>query len=134
VQVENWPGAPGDPEAVIARGLDGCQWQSRLELGDRRRPGEEAQADEISGLCPAFAARIRKPPLAYLTRWRMTVACRGFRAERWSVGEAARRAGYRSEPAFSRAFRRSVGVSPARYRSAALTPIAVAGEASRGRA
>jgi AraC-like DNA-binding protein len=69
-----------------------------------------------SAFAATFASLVGEPPLAYLTRWRMTVACRGLRVERWSVGEAARSTGYRSEPAFSRAFRRSVGISPARYR------------------
>jgi AraC-like DNA-binding protein len=70
----------------------------------------------------AFAARFTElagePPLHYVTRWRMHLATvelgRGAR-----VVELARRLGYGSEAAFSRAFRRVVGVPPATARSAA---------------
>ncbi|SDF61901.1 AraC-type DNA-binding protein [Blastococcus fimeti] len=63
----------------------------------------------------AFAARFTElagePALRYVTRWRMHLATvelgRGAR-----VGEVARRLGYDSEAAFSRAYRRVTGVPP----------------------
>jgi AraC-like DNA-binding protein len=74
----------------------------------------------------AFAARFTElagePALRYVTRWRMHLAtvelARGAR-----VGEVARRLGYDSEAAFSRAYRRVTGIPPvaARKRSEAAT-------------
>ncbi|MGY2126890.1 AraC family transcriptional regulator [Blastococcus sp. SYSU DS0617] len=63
----------------------------------------------------AFAARFTElagePALRYVTRWRMHLATvelgRGAR-----VGELARRLGYESEAAFSRAYRRVTGMPP----------------------
>jgi AraC-like DNA-binding protein len=77
----------------------------------------------------AFAARFTElagePALRYVTRWRMHLAtvelARGAR-----VGEVARRLGYDSEAAFSRAYRRVTGIPPmaARKRSeAAVAPL-----------
>ena len=68
----------------------------------------------------AFAARFTElagePALRYVTRWRMHLATvelnRGAR-----VGEVARRLGYDSEAAFSRAYRRVTGIPPAASRA-----------------
>ena len=68
----------------------------------------------------AFAARFTElagePALRYVTRWRMHLAtvelARGAR-----VGELARRLGYDSEAAFSRAYRRVTGIPPVAARS-----------------
>jgi AraC-like DNA-binding protein len=70
----------------------------------------------------AFAARFTElagePALRYVTRWRMHLAtvelARGAR-----VGEVARRLGYESEAAFSRAYRRVTGIPPVAARQRA---------------
>ena len=67
-----------------------------------------------------FGRLVGEPPQTYLTRWRMIVASRGLRRDGWTIAQAARATGYGSEAAFSRAFRRLVGVPPGRYRSDAL--------------
>ena len=63
-----------------------------------------------------FAARFSElmgvPPLRYLTKQRMHIASDWMRRERLTVAEAAARAGYESEPSFSRAFKRHMGVPP----------------------
>jgi AraC-like DNA-binding protein len=56
------------------------------------------------------------PPLAYLTRWRLTLAA-GLLREGRPVNQVSRAVGYTSEPAFSRAFRRQHGVPPSRLRA-----------------
>lgn len=58
------------------------------------------------------------PPLTYLTNWRMHLAERDLRAGA-SVGEVAEAIGYRSESAFSHAFKRTTGTAPGRYRKSA---------------
>lgn len=68
----------------------------------------------------AFAARflelVGEPPMQHLTRVRMLVARDALANERASLADVAERAGYRSEAAFSRAFKRVTGVSPGRVR------------------
>jgi AraC-like DNA-binding protein len=67
-----------------------------------------------------FASRFRTvagvPPLGYLSRWRMLLAQRALRDPSARVGELAATLGYGSESAFSTAFKREVGVSPAAWR------------------
>jgi AraC-like DNA-binding protein len=63
-----------------------------------------------------FTALVGAPPLLYLTRWRMHLAARWLREDRASLGEVAARLGYESEPSFSRAFKRHIGVPPGAVR------------------
>jgi AraC-like DNA-binding protein len=64
----------------------------------------------------AFAARftelVGEPVMTYVARWRMQVAVAALEGEGATVGQLADRLGYRSEAAFSRAFKRVTGVSP----------------------
>ncbi|WP_354567432.1 AraC family transcriptional regulator [Glaciihabitans sp. UYNi722] len=72
----------------------------------------------------AFAERFHEvvgdPPARYLARIRMDRAKELLRREQLSVAETALRLGYGSEAAFSRAFRRYTGASPALWRRTAL--------------
>lgn len=84
---------------------------------DAARPWTVATlADEVAMSRSAFAARfaalVGEPPMQYLARWRMNVALTWLREERASLGELAHRLGYQSEAAFSRAFKRYIGVAP----------------------
>lgn len=73
-------------------------------------------ADEVAMSRSAFAVRFKElvgeSPMQYVTRWRMNVALTWLRNENVSLGELASRLGYQSEAAFSRAFKRFIGVSP----------------------
>ena len=77
-------------------------------------------ADSVAMSRSAFAARfhalVGEPPMQYVTRWRMQVAATWLRSEDTTIGEIALRLGYDSEAAFSRAFKRVVGVSPGTVR------------------
>lgn len=84
-------------------------------------------ADEVAMSRSAFAARFKElvgeSPMQYITRWRMNVALTWLQEENLSLGELAARLGYRSEAAFSRAFKRFIGVSPgAARRNAQIAP------------
>ncbi|MEZ4571760.1 MAG: AraC family transcriptional regulator [Thermomicrobiales bacterium] len=72
-------------------------------------------ASEVAMSRSAFAARFSEmtgePPMQYVTGWRMQLAEIGLREDGATVGELAQ-LGYRSEAAFSRAFKRHSGVSP----------------------
>ena len=68
-----------------------------------------------SGFHARFQSAVGMAPMAYLTTWRLALAKRLLRHRDASVGDIARQVGYGSASAFSVAFQREVGVSPARY-------------------
>jgi len=72
----------------------------------------------------AFALQFRTvvgiTPVAYLTLWRMCSAHNLLQQDGISVSRVAIKVGYESEVAFSRAFKRHFGVSPASIRRQAL--------------
>ena len=70
-----------------------------------------------STLHERFVHFIGQPPMQYLTQWRMQVAAGLLRDTRAKVIEVALGVGYESEAAFSRAFKRAVGVAPGQWRS-----------------
>jgi AraC-like DNA-binding protein len=63
-----------------------------------------------------FTALVGKPPLGYLTWWRMTLAAQLLRDSEKPVQAVAQRVGYTSEFAFAKAFKREYGVAPGRFR------------------
>lgn len=66
-----------------------------------------------------FARRFREQvgdtPIAYLTRWRMTLAAEQLTDSRRTLAQTAFSLGYESETAFNTAFKRVLGSSPRRY-------------------
>ena len=68
-----------------------------------------------SVLAERFVKFTGEPPLSYLTRWRMQLAARLLQHGE-KVGDVADTVGYRSETAFQRAFKKSVGETPATWR------------------
>ena len=69
-----------------------------------------------SSLAERFRALVGQPPMRYLTRWRIQLACRRLRDDEAKVSAVALDVGYQSEAAFSRAFKSAVGASPATWR------------------
>jgi AraC-like DNA-binding protein len=69
-----------------------------------------------------FVHLIGQPPMQYLTRWRMQLASGRLRDTDAKHLEIALDVGYDSEAAFSRAFKREVGVSPAAWRRSRRAP------------
>jgi AraC-like DNA-binding protein len=73
-------------------------------------------ASEVAMSRSAFAARfaelVGEPPMHYLARWRMRLAAAALSERAVGLGELASGLGYQSEAAFSRAFKRVVGVAP----------------------
>lgn len=64
-----------------------------------------------------FASVLGVPPMRYLTQWRLQVAAHLLRSTDATMPEIAGRVGYASEAAFSRAFKRGLGVPPAAWRA-----------------
>jgi len=69
-----------------------------------------------STLHERFVHFIGQPPVQYLAQWRMQVAAKLLRDTKSKLIEVALAVGYESEAAFSRAFKRAVGVAPGAWR------------------
>ena len=67
-------------------------------------------------LVDRFSDVIGVSPMHYLTRWRMQLAAGQLASSTAKVATIGALVGYDSEPAFSRAFKRETGVSPAAWR------------------
>lgn len=69
-----------------------------------------------SALHERFVSFLGYPPIQYLTNWRIQLGARLLRESNRTVATIALEVGYDSEAAFSRAFRRMVGMPPATWR------------------
>jgi AraC-like DNA-binding protein len=67
-----------------------------------------------------FAAEFGESSMAYVAKWRMNVARHLLRRTGQSVEAVALNAGYQNLPAFTRAFKRHIGLTPAAWRAAQL--------------
>ena len=93
----------------------------RLIHGDpARRWTTESLAREAGSsrtvLGEHFKALLGKPPIEYLTGWRIQLAADRLRNGRDGIARIAADIGYESEAAFSRAFKRVTGMTPGRWR------------------
>ena len=77
-------------------------------------------ADRVALSRSAFAAKftqlVGEPPLRYLTRLRLNAATTRLRSGNDKLSVIADAAGYDSVPAFAKAFKRGIGVTPGEYR------------------
>jgi len=88
-------------------------------------PGECWSVDRLakgvamspSRFAARFTAALGDSPMAYVTKWRMNLAGRLLGESRLGVSEIAADVGYENVAAFSRAFKRHLGVPPAAWRS-----------------
>ncbi|MFN0314708.1 MAG: AraC family transcriptional regulator [Burkholderiales bacterium] len=90
------------------------------------RPGYAWTIDDLgreaglsrSALHERFVQYLGQPPMQYLANWRIQLGARQLRESNRNVATIALEVGYDSEAAFSRAFKRMVGVPPAAWRKA----------------
>ena len=75
-----------------------------------------------SAFAERFTRLVGEPPMQYLTGWRMQLAARLLTEGNAKVAAIALEVGYDSEAAFSRAFKKTAGVSPAAWRQRRLEP------------
>jgi AraC-like DNA-binding protein len=69
-------------------------------------------------LAERFSQLVGVPPMMYLTRWRLQLAAEQLARGSAKVAAVGAQVGYESEAAFSRAFKRETGKSPAAWRRA----------------
>jgi AraC-like DNA-binding protein len=87
---------------------------------DIKRAWTVAQLADVAGTSRSvFAERFNRivgmPPMDYLKHWRMALAKDALRSRDGCLAEIAFACGYQSASAFSTAFTRVVGCSPAQY-------------------
>lgn len=110
-----WLGALGDP--IVGRALQlfhgapGRKWS----VADLAREAGTSR----TVLVERFNALLGRPPMEYVTCWRVQLAADRLRNGRDAIAIIAADIGYESEAAFSRAFKRVTGISPGRWRAGA---------------
>ncbi len=80
-----------------------------------------------TALAARFSHVVGHAPMQYLTLWRMQIAARLLADSSMKVAAVGHEIGYESEAAFSRAFKKTVGVSPAAWRDGAVQRFCSAG-------
>jgi AraC-like DNA-binding protein len=106
-----WVAALGDQSISTALGLI----HQSPERGWKVEDLAAAVALSRAVFSARFSRLVGEPPIKYLTRWRMHRATRLLK-NNLEVEKIAELLGYESEVAFRKAFKREVGMPPARYR------------------
>jgi AraC-like DNA-binding protein len=70
-------------------------------------------------LAERFNALLGRPPIDYVTSWRIQLAAERLRNGNDNIANVAADVGYESEAAFNRAFKRETGLTPGRWRDGA---------------
>jgi len=69
-----------------------------------------------SAFAERFTGLIGLPPMHYLANWRLQLAAVRLRESAAATAQIASEVGYESDAAFSRAFKRTFGTTPAAWR------------------
>ncbi|BCL31388.1 AraC family transcriptional regulator [Streptomyces aurantiacus] len=76
-----------------------------------------------SAFASSFKERVGTTPLEYLIQWRMSLARDALSRDTRTISELAFMIGYKSDSAFSTAFRRVVGSSPRQFRESSTRAV-----------
>jgi len=121
--VRNYASSLSEAETGWLKGVTDSHVGRALALihSDIAKPwSAEALAKEValsrSAFMERFAALIGMPPMRYLKTWRLQTARLQLRETQVTIAQLAHAVGYESEEAFSRAFKREFGLSPAHWR------------------
>ncbi|MFD0142717.1 MULTISPECIES: AraC family transcriptional regulator [unclassified Streptomyces] len=111
-----WPAALGD--TVTASALRALHADPAAAWTNERLATEAGVSRPT--LARRFTSLVGRPPMAYLTWWRLTLAAAALRDTGDSLAAIARRVGYGTPYALSHAFSREFGTTPGRYRARAV--------------
>ncbi|MBU3862656.1 AraC family transcriptional regulator [Streptomyces sp. 4503] len=107
-----WPGALGDP--VTAAALRAMHSNPAAPWSNDRLAAEAGVSRPT--LARRFTTLVGRPPMTYLTWWRVILAATLLRDTPDTLATIAGRVGYGSPYALSHAFEREFGTTPGRYR------------------
>ncbi|MFF4520176.1 AraC family transcriptional regulator [Streptomyces bluensis] len=110
-----WPSALGDP--VTAAALRALHSNPAAPWSNDRLAVETGVSRPT--LARRFTTLVGRPPMAYLTWWRLILAATLLRDTPDTLAAIAGRVGYGSPYALSHAFQREFGTTPGRYRAQA---------------
>lgn len=110
-----WPTALGDP--VTAAALRAMHSKPAAPWSIDRLAAEAGVSRPT--LARRFTTLVGRPPMAYLTWWRVILAATLLRDTTETLATIAGRVGYSSPYALSHAFEREFGTTPGRYRAKA---------------
>lgn len=114
-------------EGLVHQGVFAAMQDGRLETVLRLMHQEPWQPWTLAELCSRagisktvlsgkFTELVGASPIEYLVSWRMQIAASWLQEPGMTIERVAERCGYDSVPAFSKAFKRSFGVSPGVHR------------------
>jgi AraC-like DNA-binding protein len=117
-EASGWIGALSD--SGVGRALGKVHRQPEL-------PWTAKSLAQVAGMSRSsfytrFDRLVGQPPTQYLTRWRMCLARIALRDGSDGLADIAEQVGYSSEAAFSRAFKRELGVAPSIWRRSVQSP------------
>ncbi|MEV7155527.1 AraC family transcriptional regulator [Streptomyces misionensis] len=118
-----WPRVLGDP--VVASALRALHSDPATPWSNDRLAAEAGVSRPT--LARRFTTLVGRPPMAYLTWWRVIRAATLLRDTSDTLATIAGRVGYGSPYALSHAFQREFGTTPGRYRAQAAGRSADAG-------
>lgn len=110
-----WPAVLGDP--VTAAALRALHSDPAAPWTNERLAAEAGVSRPT--LARRFTALVGRPPMAYLTWWRINLAAALLRDTADPLSAVARQVGYGTPYALSHAFSRELGTTPGRYRAQA---------------
>ncbi|MFF6995333.1 AraC family transcriptional regulator [Streptomyces sp. NPDC008313] len=113
-----WPAVLGDP--VVAAALRALHTDPAAAWTNDRLAATAGVSRPT--LARRFTGLVGRPPMAYLTWWRLTLAATLLRDTPDSLAAVAGRVGYGTPYALSHAFSREFGTTPGRYRAGAGEP------------
>ena len=102
--------------AVMAARIAGCATICAIDLHENRLALAREVGLSRSALAQRFSDFLDQPPMQYLAQWRLLVAAQQLRDGAAPITDVASDAGYESEAAFNRAFKREFGLPPAGWR------------------
>ena len=111
-------GLDGFSDAHLAQALDAFH-KSPDEPWTVERLAREAGMSRTS-FAVLFQKKLKMTPMHYVTAWRMEIAKKALANPGSSLTDAAERAGYASDSAFARVFKKETGMTPAGFRKVAM--------------